>query len=1145
MPLKALETATHALHNPSKRGRGFERAQNAGPVGSRVVLALLALSLSSPIWSPSVASAQTGPRRISVTAYPIHIDDFTLPHNQTVDYRTSGTTPGVDPVMHLMRRSGSTWQHVTSNDNWSTDLEARISHTNTTGSTQHYLIVVRSKDGLLGLTNVLRNGLDRTTGAPVMGQFIPASALGFGSTDEVRTNHLPGQSVAHVLFSLTTTSGLTVGRFGYMNTPGRAARISATTLGVDKHFLVGTPWVQTDSGYVTPRWGTARLFGNDIAPGSDSDGDGVGDLLEQLIGTCPSGTCPPYGYLAKDSDRDGLTDGEELWGVAGLSSQGLDDVAFARWGADPLRKDVFVEVDWIADYGLKAPGSGIPASTNPFAHYGASWTHNWVQTVRAPFLAAPLDHIKNPNGQTGLQVHLDLGVAPSNSAHESQYGAFGTNSTQCVVRDHEIDITSPLTDGTLRLTINGVPGQAMNVGGLHPLSAFQALLSAAPAGGWPTGVPVTVRSASVIPTTTDSWRVRLNSTLPCSTFTMALDYAGTDPDASTKVTIREESNEALRSRNRSPYNEVDPVRRTRFRYAVITPGGQADSDRFNSSLSEQTFVHELGHTIGLEHWGRFEWPSTYSSPTNEVGQRNLTCLPHYRSIMSYGYQRPAGLPIRFAHEDNLVFNPARVDENQPFGPWGVGLPDFDQPGDWSHESSPWFYDATPTRVDFDRSGTMTVPGFLVRSTGLVAHQRECRGFMAGNRVLPSGAVRGSVDLARLGNLLFAFWVEPGGVYFRAAPLGAQGNKSCTGDKGGMDDAGNCLSWTDALPLIAGDFLGVSALRFGSELFVAVTHTNEDLSVHRFAPSGVLLTPVGTPWPLSIDSATRTAFAPELTLLHNANHAGRLALVYRSNLSSRYRVRHYDPIAQSWSAQVPVRTGPLGQTLVTGNQAAGSLVWPGPEMASWNESERRTLLVLPDTSANCRVYLLRPSGTDDTWDELPGWTTYKCETQPSLAVKTLRRQNGLPDANLTGHMMLVHAKFATSGSSAWDTPQVAFSTLVSRTNPPSTSLSPTLYQTGQPQLAPNDHYWGEWWTALVAGSNIAVYSDSTLDNVFALGAIQDKGDKLVFFPHGDGAPDFAFGANSDFRVMEDEVCRFLRYSAPTWDAGAVCQPLVLP
>ncbi len=117
--------------------------------------------------------------------------------------------------------------------------------------------------------------------------------------------------------------------------------------------------------------------------------------------------------------------------------------------------------------------------------------------------------------------------------------------------------------------------------------------------------------------------------------------------------------------------------------------------------------------------------------------------------------------------------------------------------------------------------------------------------------------------------------------------------------------------------------------------------------------------------------------------------------------------------------------------------------------------------------------------------------------------------------------------------------------LSRTNPPSASLSPTLYQTGQPQLAPNDHYWGEWWTALVARSNIAVYSDSTLDNVLALGGVQDNCDKLMFFPHADGAPDFEFGANSDFRVMEDDVCRSLRSNAPTWDADAVCQFYVTP
>lgn len=90
------------------------------------------------------ARAQTGPRRIFATAYPLHIDDFTLTSGQTVEYRTSATTAGVDPVMHLLRLDGSSWTHITSNDNFvGLGLESRIQHTNGTGTTKRYLSLVK------------------------------------------------------------------------------------------------------------------------------------------------------------------------------------------------------------------------------------------------------------------------------------------------------------------------------------------------------------------------------------------------------------------------------------------------------------------------------------------------------------------------------------------------------------------------------------------------------------------------------------------------------------------------------------------------------------------------------------------------------------------------------------------------------------------------------------------------------------------------------------------------------------------------------------------------------------------------------------------------------------------------------------------
>lgn len=426
-----------------------------------------------------MALAQAGPRSLAASAWPIYLDDFTLTHGQTVEYRTIYTTPGVDPVMHLLRRNGSSWVQVASNDNYS-GLEARISWTNSTGLKQRYLIVLRSKGAGLGVCDVFRNGSLRTEDAPVMGQIVPATALGFAVSDELLTNHRPGGSITHAVFTLTTTSGLTIGQAGISNGIGGAAYIGSLT-GSEQSFLVGTPWVMSDTTtgttYDKPHYGLLNLFGNDI--GTDisfgGDLDLVGNALEDHLLTCKTAPCP-FGYFARDSDRDGLTDGEELWGIAGIKPDGSDDVPLARWGADPRRKDVFVEID----FGYDAPNS--PPGVNPFAEMNPAVLETWVDTVRAPFLAAPASHVKNPNGADGIQLHLDLGVAPPplKRYDEWRYGNYSSASQRCVVKDWQIDMKSSVT-GQMRVVLAGTPsveGPWVDVTGLSPFAALQALVGA-------------------------------------------------------------------------------------------------------------------------------------------------------------------------------------------------------------------------------------------------------------------------------------------------------------------------------------------------------------------------------------------------------------------------------------------------------------------------------------------------------------------------------------------------------------------------------------------------------------------------------------------------------------------------------------------
>lgn len=85
-----------------------------------------------------------------------------------------------------------------------------------------------------------------------------------------------------------------------------------------------------------------------------------------------------------DSDGDGLSDRWEINGVD-VNNDGVIDSDLPSMGADPLRKDLYIEVDWMAG---AAPNANI-----------------WPLAEQA-FLNAP---ILNSDGSQGVVVHIDRG----------------------------------------------------------------------------------------------------------------------------------------------------------------------------------------------------------------------------------------------------------------------------------------------------------------------------------------------------------------------------------------------------------------------------------------------------------------------------------------------------------------------------------------------------------------------------------------------------------------------------------------------------------------------------------------------------------------------------------------------------------------
>lgn len=344
------------------------------------------------IWSAWLSVAVAGmagcrgagaPRFVrGVLATPVVRVPIELSAGEELEIEARDARGGALPVLHL-------WDPATAHELARARLlgrSARLQFRNDSSETRRLELLVRSdRAGAGGQVDVFRDGQALLRAASLGGALLKLVA---GSGIDYLVAATPDASTSAGLWGLDAEGGIVAyaANGGPTGLPLLAASTAITTLllAADGHF---------------------NVYANDA---DDRDGDGVGRRLERALRTCEPEACQ-HSALAdfyravgtRDSDRDGLSDADELFGA---NAAGLD---FPRYGADPRHKDVFVEVD----------------HDKHLASVGFS-EREWSE-IAALYSVGSAADLKNPDGLPGLRLHFDVGFAPSDPAHAGLFGDWG------------------------------------------------------------------------------------------------------------------------------------------------------------------------------------------------------------------------------------------------------------------------------------------------------------------------------------------------------------------------------------------------------------------------------------------------------------------------------------------------------------------------------------------------------------------------------------------------------------------------------------------------------------------------------------------------------------------------------------------------
>ncbi|MBI2393018.1 MAG: hypothetical protein HYV09_25770 [Deltaproteobacteria bacterium] len=316
----------------------------------------------------------------------------------------TGTVP--DPVMYVWGARYSSWWyigdgHVAWSDD-STDLNSVVTFTIPPEGflTTYTVIVYAYSEPRAGLADIEVDGTTILTQAPFEGRrmVVPTGDFHY----ETAIAAAESRYTDTYIYSFSTAYGGELTAFDDDGGVGFNSRIVG-----DPYFKPAGMVLVGAYTQVGPWLGKVNLYANDYK--SDFDGDGLGSNLEAELGLCDSTATSPAcnapQYCAElnqpipdpelikrclvDRDRDGITDGWEVFGVESPMEPG-NPQHLPAFGADPARKDVFVEVDYSS------------LATTKLQQSDVEWAANRVNPTVD--VSAVMHHIGN-----GARLHVDTG----------------------------------------------------------------------------------------------------------------------------------------------------------------------------------------------------------------------------------------------------------------------------------------------------------------------------------------------------------------------------------------------------------------------------------------------------------------------------------------------------------------------------------------------------------------------------------------------------------------------------------------------------------------------------------------------------------------------------------------------------------------